>query len=73
MIPDPLLLDTATDDGDVNVIGGTFPCESIYNFECKFFGFHEKPIFPRSVFLLVGRMAVKWNPLESKRAPLPVL
>ena len=34
LIPDPLLLDAATDDGDVNVIGGTFPCESIYNFEC---------------------------------------
>ena len=54
MIPDPLLLDTGTDDGDVNVIGGTFPCESIYNFECKFFGFREKSIVPPTLSISSG-------------------
>lgn len=40
LIPDPLLLDMGIDD-DVNVIGGTFPCESKCKFVCKCFGIRD--------------------------------
>ena len=50
LMPDPLLLDMATDDDEVNVIGGTLPCKRNCNFACKFFCIHEESMVARSGF-----------------------